>query len=164
MGGHLSVMGQACNTGTPLSFAQPLPSTEKHDARPWGGEGVQPWAPMMGGNIEKVSRVWCVGHIGPGPESQAASPRPWHGHHGNFTVKDQMTSDFAFHPPEWVLKCRQWLLDSIEAAEEQQVGPEGCAGGPQAHPTHLSELPFTSGWPHILLIHSDLILITQRQC
>lgn len=48
-----------------------------------------------------------------------------HGHHGNLTIKDQMTSDFAFHLSEWVL---------ISAAVKQHMGSGGCAGVPQAHP------------------------------
>lgn len=58
---------------------------------------------------------------------RARLPHPGlgHGHHGNLTAKDQMTSDFAFHLSDWGLKCRPWLLDSISVAAEQHMGPEG---------------------------------------
>lgn len=76
--------------------------------------------------------MWCVGQIGPSPESQAAPPRPSAQSPWKPTIKDQMTSDFAFHLLEWVLKCRRWLLNSMLAVVEQHMGPGGCAGVPQA--------------------------------
>lgn len=105
-----------------------------------------------------------MGQVGPGSERQAALTYVGlgRGHHGNLTVKDQMASDFAFHLSEWVLKCRRWLLGSISVAARQHIGPGGYAGVPPTSPNtcsigHLSEPPFTSGWPHALLMYSDLI-------